>query len=196
MFKRLVEKISRKIGLSVHKTCWFLGIQVFLLTFITVFIYFGIKGKLFWFLPLYSIIISSIGQKVEKKMILYLVFTFLLLPSVILLIVLVYAMLSGDLSGPIYWFLVIALLIGDSLVIHSFLIKDKDEINDSLSDISEGALKVYDIILNTTEIFQHQIVEKTGFSKATVSRIVNTLKRKGLIEVERKGMGNKIRKKR
>ena len=196
MFKRLVEKISRKIELSVHKTCWFLGIQVFLLTFITVFIYFGIKGKLFWFLPLYSIIISSIGQKVEKKMILYLVFTFLLLPSVILLIVLVYAMLSGDLSGPIYWFLVIALLIGDSLVIHSFLIKDKDEINDSLSDISEGALKVYDIILNTTEIFQHQIVEKTGFSKATVSRIVNTLKRKGLIEVERKGMGNKIRKKR
>jgi len=195
MFKRVIKEVSDKIGLTVHETYWFLGIQVFLLTFIVTLIYFGIKDKLFWFLSLYSVIISLIGRKVRAKVILYLICSFLVLPPFIFIIVLLYSTSTGDLSGFIYWFVPIALLIGDSFVIYSFLITSRDEIKSSLSDLNDGALKVYDIIYNTGEIFQYQIVEKTGFSKATVSRAVNTLKKRGLIEVERKGMGNKIRKK-
>lgn len=195
MFRRLVKNISDKIELTAYETYWFWGIQIFLLTFIVTLIYFGIRGKLFWFLPLYSVIISLIGRKTKTKVMLYLICSFLLLPPFIFLIILVYSTSTGDLSGFIYWFALIALLMGDSFVIYSFLTRGKEEMKNSLSDLNDGALKVYDIILNTNEIFQHQIVEKTGFSKATVSRIVNTLRKRGLIEIERKGMSNKIRKK-
>ncbi len=195
MFKRLVEKISGKIELSVHEIYWLLGIQIFLLTLLVTFIYFGINGKLFLFLSLYSIIISGISRKVKEKVILYFTLSILIFPAGIFLIVLLYSALSGDFSGYIYWFISITLLVGDYFVVYSFSIKNRKEIEGTLSGLNDSTLKVYDIIRNTDRVFQYKIVEKTGFSKAKVSRILNTLKKRGVIEIERKGMGNKIRKK-
>ena len=52
---------------------------------------------------------------------------------------------------------------------------------------------VYTVVLETGgELPQRDIVEETDLSKATVSRTLDTLESKGLVERKRKGMGNVV----
>lgn len=57
--------------------------------------------------------------------------------------------------------------------------------------LKEDEAKIYKIILEAGGIIQQsELVEKTGMSKATVSRTLDLLESKGLVERRRRGMGN------
>jgi len=57
--------------------------------------------------------------------------------------------------------------------------------------LKEDEAKIYKIILEAGGMIQQsELVEKTGMSKATVSRTLDLLESKGLVERRRRGMGN------
>jgi len=60
-------------------------------------------------------------------------------------------------------------------------------------DLGDEETKVYDILMNSNGmVFQNEIVDKTQFSKVKVTRILDKLELKGLIERKRRGMTNLI----
>lgn len=52
--------------------------------------------------------------------------------------------------------------------------------------------KIYDLITSSDAIFQSEIVEKTGMSKVRITRILDKLEAKGLVERKRRGMTNVV----
>ena len=58
-------------------------------------------------------------------------------------------------------------------------------------DLGEEEAKVYEIILNANGmVFQNEIVDKLQYSKVKVTRLLDRLEIKGLIERKRRGMTN------
>lgn len=92
--------------------------------------------------------------------------------------------------------------IGISIVIILFilsylLIKSKDiikkEIKKDINKLNDEEKKIYDVIENNEgTIFQSELIEKSGFSKVKISRVLDKLESKGFIEKRRKGMSNLI----
>ena len=62
-----------------------------------------------------------------------------------------------------------------------------------LSVLDEYERKIVDVISAEGEVKQKKIVDITNMSKAKVSRVVKSLLKRGLIEVERSGRTNRIR---
>ena len=56
--------------------------------------------------------------------------------------------------------------------------------------LDEYEKKVYEIVKGADKIRQNEIVEKTGFSKARVSRVLKSLAEKKLVKVEKRGRTN------
>jgi len=56
--------------------------------------------------------------------------------------------------------------------------------------LDEYEKKVYEIVKEAGKIRQNEIVEKTGFSKARVSRVLKSLAERKLVKVERRGRTN------
>jgi len=56
--------------------------------------------------------------------------------------------------------------------------------------LDEYEKKVYEIVKEAGKIRQNEIVEKTGFSKARVSRVLKSLAEKKLVKVEKRGRTN------
>jgi DNA-binding transcriptional ArsR family regulator len=56
--------------------------------------------------------------------------------------------------------------------------------------LDEYEKKVYEIVKEVGKIKQNEIVEKTGFSKARVSRVLKSLAEKKLVKVEKRGRTN------
>jgi uncharacterized membrane protein len=56
--------------------------------------------------------------------------------------------------------------------------------------LDEYEKKVYEIVRDAGKIRQNEIVEKTGFSKARVSRVLKSLAEKKLVKVEKRGRTN------
>jgi len=56
--------------------------------------------------------------------------------------------------------------------------------------LDEYEKKVYEIVKEAGKIKQNEIVEKTGFSKARVSRVLKSLAEKKLVKVEKRGRTN------
>ncbi len=52
--------------------------------------------------------------------------------------------------------------------------------------------KIFKIVQETGTIFQADLVERSGFSKAKMSRVIDRLENKGLVERKRRGMTNVI----
>ena len=52
--------------------------------------------------------------------------------------------------------------------------------------------QVLELVQNSKAIFQAEIIEKTGFGKAKVSRIIDKLEGKGIVERKRRGMTNVV----
>lgn len=52
--------------------------------------------------------------------------------------------------------------------------------------------KVYDMVSSSDAIFQSELVEKSGMSKVKVTRILDKLEAKGLVERKRRGMTNVV----
>jgi hypothetical protein len=63
----------------------------------------------------------------------------------------------------------------------------------TLSSLSDDERKIYSLILDANgSVFQSELVKKTGYSKVRVTRILDRLEGKGLIERKRRGMTNII----
>jgi uncharacterized membrane protein len=57
--------------------------------------------------------------------------------------------------------------------------------------LKDDEQKIYKVILDSDGLVnQSELVEKTGLSKSKVSRILDLLESKGLVERKRRGMGN------
>ena len=67
-------------------------------------------------------------------------------------------------------------------------LKEKKEENLKLLDKEEKA--VYGILIKEQSMFQADLVDKSGFSKVKVTRILDGLENKNLIERKRRGMSN------
>jgi uncharacterized membrane protein len=60
-----------------------------------------------------------------------------------------------------------------------------------LKSLQDDERKVYDLIVNAEGfMFQNDLIEKTGYSKVKVSRILDKLEMKGIVERRRRGMAN------
>jgi uncharacterized membrane protein len=59
-------------------------------------------------------------------------------------------------------------------------------------DLNEDEMKIFNLILEEKTIFQSLIVEQTGFTKVKVTRLLDKLEGKQLIERKRRGMTNVI----
>jgi len=58
------------------------------------------------------------------------------------------------------------------------------------SDLKPEEKKLLKIVEDNKAIFQADIVDKTGFGKAKVTRIIDRLEGKGIVERKRRGMNN------
>ncbi|MBI2545538.1 MAG: MarR family transcriptional regulator, partial [Candidatus Aenigmarchaeota archaeon] len=69
----------------------------------------------------------------------------------------------------------------------------KSQINKSIKTLQGEEKQVFDyIVKNEGSSFQGDLINKTGFSKVKVSRVLDKLETKGLIERRRHGMSNFI----
>lgn len=94
-------------------------------------------------------------------------------------------------------FTTLAVLLGIGLYL--LLIKPKKEIKETekfrkmLKSLSGDEKKIYEIIMKEDgTIFQNDLVLKSGYSKVKVSRILDRLEVKGLVERRRRGLVNLV----
>ena len=60
------------------------------------------------------------------------------------------------------------------------------------SDLKPEEKQVFELIQNNKAIFQADLIEKTGFGKAKMTRIIDRLEGKGFVERKRRGMTNVV----
>jgi len=69
--------------------------------------------------------------------------------------------------------------------------KDRTKINETIKSLQNDEKKVYELIVNADGfIFQNDLMNKTGYSKVKISRILDKLEIKGIVERRRRGMAN------
>lgn len=61
-----------------------------------------------------------------------------------------------------------------------------------LSRLKKEEIEVFNLVKENKAIFQAEIIEKTGFGKAKVTRVIDRLENSGLVERKRRGMTNII----
>lgn len=87
-------------------------------------------------------------------------------------------------------------VLGASLIMISYrseimIAKDKTKIKESVKSFNDDEKKVYDVLVDAEGfIFQNDLIRKTGYSKVKISRILDKLEVKGIIERRRRGMAN------
>ncbi len=65
-----------------------------------------------------------------------------------------------------------------------------EEIEKIIKTLDNSEQKIYETIKNSGAIFQSELVEKSGFTKVKVTRILDKLEAKGIVERKRRGMTN------
>ncbi len=68
--------------------------------------------------------------------------------------------------------------------------KQKNKVD--ISDLRKDEKYVLQLIIDNKAIFQADLIEKTGFGKAKMTRIIDRLEGKGLVERKRRGMTNVV----
>ena len=68
----------------------------------------------------------------------------------------------------------------------------KEEKNYDLRDLRSEEKDVFNLVRENEAIFQADIIDKTEFGKAKISRILDRLEGRGLIERKRRGMTNVV----
>ena len=72
-------------------------------------------------------------------------------------------------------------------------IKEKQEQKSyDLTDLRKEEKQIFNTIKENKTIFQADLIEKSGFGKAKISRILDRLENKDLIERKRRGMTNVV----
>ena len=61
-----------------------------------------------------------------------------------------------------------------------------------LSGLKKDEKQVFELIQDNKAIFQADLIEKTGFGKAKMTRIIDRLEGRGLVERKRRGMTNVV----
>jgi uncharacterized membrane protein len=85
---------------------------------------------------------------------------------------------------------------GISLIITSYRsqkigLKENTKITESIKSLQNEEKKVYDLLIDAEGfMFQNDLIEKTGYSKVKISRILDKLEMKGVVERRRRGMSN------
>lgn len=70
---------------------------------------------------------------------------------------------------------------------------DRDRWEETLEELSNNQATIYERLIEAEgELAQRELVEETDLSKATVSRTLDKLEHRDLVERERDGMGNTI----
>ena len=59
-----------------------------------------------------------------------------------------------------------------------------------VSDLKPEEKQIFELIQNNKAVFQAELIEKTGFGKAKMTRIIDRLEGKGFVERKRRGMTN------
>src|SRR3989338_7261053 len=80
----------------------------------------------------------------------------------------------------------------DEKIIVKKIKEKKVEKKVDLSSFRPEEKKVYNLVKENSAIFQADLIEKTGFSKARMTRIVDKLEGNGLAERKRRGMTNVV----
>lgn len=71
--------------------------------------------------------------------------------------------------------------------------KQKIRVREAVKSLAGEEKQIYDIIVKSDgSAFQNDLIQKTGFSKVKVSRILDRLETKGLVERRRRGMSNMV----
>ena len=70
--------------------------------------------------------------------------------------------------------------------------KKRAEKNYELLGLKQEEKKVFELVKENKAIFQAEIIEKTGFGKAKITRIIDRLEGKGFVERKRRGMTNVV----
>lgn len=71
--------------------------------------------------------------------------------------------------------------------------KQKTKITAAIKSFNSEEKKIYELIRDSDgSVFQSDLITKTGYSKVRVSRILDRLETKGIIERRRRGMANLI----
>ena len=105
-------------------------------------------------------------------------------------------------GGPLFNVIIVSLtmiiilvMIGITFYIKKSTTKTVKETAEIVSSVlNEDEKKVVDIVKNNKgEIIQRNIVRETDFSKAKVSRIVNNLKERNVLEIIPMGRKNKVK---
>ena len=68
----------------------------------------------------------------------------------------------------------------------------KEKRNFDVSELKHEERNVLKIIHESKAIFQAELIEKTGFGKAKITRILDRLEGKGFVERKRRGMTNVV----
>ena len=69
--------------------------------------------------------------------------------------------------------------------------KDKTKIKESIKSLQTDEKKIYNLIVDADGfIFQNDLMNKTSYSKVKISRILDKLEVRGIIERRRRGMAN------
>jgi len=72
-------------------------------------------------------------------------------------------------------------------------LREKENIQKTINSLSGDEKKIYEAIVQAGgTLFQSEIMEKTEMSKVKVSRVLDRLEGKGLIERRRRGMTNTV----
>jgi|SRR3989338_4455275 len=76
----------------------------------------------------------------------------------------------------------------ETLILHK-----TSQVKKAIKALEGDDKKVYEMVVNANGfIFQNDIIGKTGFSKVKVTRILDKLEGRGLVERRRRGMSNAI----
>lgn len=105
------------------------------------------------------------------------------------------AFISGLVLNVLILIIGIALLFIDNIEKEEINEKKKPKIRDKeiLRKLNIDEKKVYNLIVEAEgTIFQSELVDKTKFSKVKVTRILDKLEGKGIIERKRRGMTNVV----
>lgn len=70
--------------------------------------------------------------------------------------------------------------------------KEKPVKNIDTSNLKAEELTVFKLIQEQKTIFQADLIEKTGYSKAKITRIIDRLEGQGFVERKRRGMTNVV----
>jgi hypothetical protein len=87
-------------------------------------------------------------------------------------------------------------IFGISLIITSYRsqkigLKENTKITENIKSLQTDEKKVYDLLVNAEGfMFQNDLIEKMGYSKVKISRILDKLEMKSIVERRRRGMSN------